>query len=451
MKYNPYQFQQYATDLVIRQNAVGLLLGLGMGKSVITLTAIDRLLFEQFDAGRVLVIAPLRVAQDTWAREAAKWDHLRHLRISKVLGSVADRQRALAAPADIWIINRENVEWLVETRRPWDFDTVVIDELSSFKSASAKRFRALRKVRPRIHRMIGLTGTPAPNGLMDLWAEMYLLDMGESLGKTVTGYRQRYFEPDRRNRDVVWSWKPQPGAEAAIYDRLNGLCVSMKAEDWIQMPERIDRVIPVVLAPEAKAAMLRLERDWLLPLKDTVIDAGSAAVVAGKLLQLAGGAVYDESGAYACVHSAKLDALEDILEAANGHPVLVYYGFRHEQARIAERFPGTRTLKTTADIEDWNAGKVPILLAHPASAGHGLNLQDGGSVIVWFSAPWSLELYSQANARLHRQGQQHTVIIHHLVAEGTIDEQVMKALTDKGLNQDRLIEAVKAWIGRYQS
>jgi SNF2 family DNA or RNA helicase len=452
MKYEPHGYQTYATQRILDNPAVGLFMSMGTGKTVVTLTAIERLMYEQFEVQRVLVIAPLRVAEHTWARETAKWDHLSHLRISKVLGSAAERTRAMAVDADVYVINRENVQWLVEEYGSrWPFDMVVIDELSSFKSGKAQRFKALRKVRPQVARIVGLTGTPAPNGLLDLWSQVYLLDQGERLGRTMTAYRNRYFEPDKRNRQQVWSWKPAPGTEAAIHAKLADLCISMTAKDWLELPERIDLTVSVVLDPSARAAYERMERDWLLPLADTVIDAGTAAVVGMKLLQLAGGAVYDESGAGLWVHDAKLDALEDILEAANGHPVLVYYGFRHEQSRIATRFPGTRTLKTTADIEDWNAGRVPIMLAHPASAGHGLNMQDGGSVIVWMGPTWNLENYLQANARLHRQGQQHSVIIHHLVAEGTIDEQVMKALTDKGLNQDRLIEAVKAQIGRYQS
>ena len=452
MKYEPHGYQTYATQRILDNQAVGLFMSMGTGKTVVTLTAIERLMYELIEVQRVLVIAPLRVAEHTWAREAAKWDHLSHLRISRVLGTAAERRRALAAEADVYVINRENVPWLVEEcGNRWPFDMVVIDELSSFKSSKALRFKALRKVRPQVARIVGLTGTPAPNGLLDLWSQVYLLDQGERLGRTLTAYRNRYFEPDKRNRQQVWSWKPAPGAEAAIHAKLSDLCISMTSEDWLQLPERIDLTVPVVLSPTARAAYERMERDWLLPLADTVIDAGTAAVVGMKLLQLAGGAVYDETGTSLWVHDAKLDALEDILEAANGHPVLVFYGFRHEQSRISARFPGTRTLKTTADIDDWNAGRVPIMLAHPASAGHGLNLQDGGSVIVWMGPTWNLENYLQANARLHRQGQQHSVIIHHLVAEGTIDEQVMQALTDKGLNQDRLIEAVKARIGRYQS
>ena len=452
MKYEPYGYQSYATDRIVSDCALGCFYPMGTGKSIIALTAIERLMYEQIEVQRVLVIAPLRVAEHTWAREAAKWDHLSHLRISRVLGSAAERRSALIVDADVYVINRENVPWLVEEcGSRWPFDMVVIDELSSFKSSKAQRFKALRKVRPQIGRIVGLTGTPAPNGLLDLWSQVYLLDQGERLGRTLTAYRDRYFVPDQRSRQQVWSWKPAPGAEEAIHAKISDLCISMTAADWLQLPERIDLTVPVVLDPAARAAYERMERDWLLPLADTVIDAGTAAVVGMKLLQLAGGAVYDEDGTSVRVHDAKLEALEDILEAANGHPVLVFYGFRHEESRIAARFPGTRTLKTTDDIEDWNAGKVPIMLAHPASAGHGLNLQDGGSVIVWMGPTWNLENYLQANARLHRQGQRHTVIVHHLIAEGTIDEQVMQALTDKGLGQDRLIEAVKARIGRYQA
>jgi SNF2 family DNA or RNA helicase len=456
VKYRPHGYQQYATRKIVTEPAVGLFLEMGLGKTVITLTAIDQLVNDMFEACHVLVIAPLRVAEDTWSREATKWDHLKHLRISKVLGSVAERQRALAAAADIYVINRENVEWLVaECGHAWPFDMVVIDELSSFKSPSAKRFKALRKVRPMMNRIVGLTGTPAPNGLLDLWSQVYLLDQGERLGKTVTGYRARYFEPDRRNAVQIWSWKPMPEAEAAIHAKLADLCVSMKAEDWLEMPERVDLVVPIVLDAKARAAYERMERDWLIRIADQVVDAATAAVVANKLLQLAGGVAYDDMGKAVRIHTAKLEALEEIIEAANGNPVLVYYAYRTQLPEISDWFFAhslvtPRELKTAKDIEDWNAGRIPVMLAHPASAGHGLNLQGGGSVIVWYGPTWSLELYQQANARLHRQGQKHSVIVHHLVAEGTIDEQVMQVLAEKGAGQDRLIEAVKARLAKYQ-
>jgi SNF2 family DNA or RNA helicase len=452
MKYEPYGYQSYATDRIVSDNALGCFYPMGAGKSVIALTAIERLMYELIEVQRVLVIAPLRVAEHTWVREASKWDHLSHLRISRVLGTAAERRRALAAESDVYVINRENVQWLVEEcGSRWPFDMVVIDELSSFKSSKAQRFKALRKVRPQVARIVGLTGTPAPNGLLDLWSQVYLLDQGERLGRTVTAYRNRYFEPDKRNFQQVWSWKLVPGAEAAIHAKISGLCISMKAEDWLELPERVDRDVTVELNDDAREVYLKMEREWLLDLGNDIIDAGSAVAVCMKLLQLANGAVYDGQGQVVQVHDDKLDVLEDLIEAANGNPVLVYYSFQHDLTRIRERIPGTRTLLKERDIDDWNAGKVPIMLAHPASAGHGLNLQDGGSVIIWFGPTWSLELYQQANARLYRQGQTRTVIVHHLIAEDTIDEQVMKVLTDKAARQDRLIEAVKARIGRHQS
>lgn len=451
MRFQPHKYQDYAIQRIFDTPAAGLFLEMGLGKTVITLTAIDDLLYNLFDAVKVLVIAPLRVAEDTWSRESHKWDHLQHLKISKVLGSRKQRENALATKADVYIINRENVEWLVSYYgNDWPFDTVVIDELSSFKSPSAKRFKALRRIRPLIKRIIGLTGTPAPNGLMDLWSQLYLLDQGERLGKTITGYRERYFTPGARNGYVVYDWKQKKEAEEAVFEKISDICVSMKSEDWIDMPEKIERVVPVVLSPDVKAKYKQLERDLLLPMKDADIVANTAAVLSNKLLQLANGAAYDENKGVQEIHSAKLDALEDILEAANGHPVLLFYSYKHDLERIQRKFPHCRTLRKGAegskDIADWNAGKISILAVHPASAGHGLNLQDGGSIIVWFGLTWSLELYQQANARLYRQGQKRSVIIHHLVAEGTIDDDVMDAIQNKAAGQDALMAAVKARI-----
>jgi len=447
VKYEPHPYQTYATNRILDQEAVALFLDMGMGKTVCTLTAVAELMYDRFEVTRVLVIAPLRVAEDTWSREATKWDHLQHLRIAKVLGSERQRLAALGADADIWIINRENVEWLVrQCGTKWPFDMVVVDELSSFKSSKARRFRALRKVRPLVKRSVGLTGTPAPNGLMDLWAQIYLLDQGERLGKTITGYRNRYFDPGKRNRTVIFDWVPKPGADEAIHEKLSDICVSMSAEDWLKMPERIDRVVPVQLSPTIRKKYDQMERDLLLPLAGGDIVADTAAVLTNKLLQMANGAVYDEHGQAQEIHGAKLDALEDVIEAANGKPVLVFYAYRHDLSRLQQRFSGARTLDTAADIGDWNAGRVPMLLAHPASTGHGLNLQAGGNIIVWFGLTWSLELYQQANARLHRQGQQRSVIVHHLVAEGTVDEEVMMALSSKAVGQEALLAAVKARI-----
>lgn len=451
MNYNPHPYQLYATAKIIEQPAVGLFLEMGLGKSVIALSAIADLMHDRLQVQRCLVIAPLRVAQDTWSRECQKWNHLRYLRIAKILGTREQRLAALRQNADIWVINRENVEWLVELLgRDWPFDMVVIDELSSFKSAKANRFRALRKVRPLIKRIVGLTGTPAPNGLMDLWPELYLLDRGERLGKTLTGFRQDYFDPGRRNRTTIFTWEPKPGAQDKIYSKISDICVSMSAADWLQLPDRIDQVIPVQLSAKAKAAYDKLERDSILQLGEGEIVALTAATLANKLLQAAGGAAYDCNGDPQVVHDCKLDRLEELVEAANGQPVLVYYAYQHELARIQARLGG-RKLVSEQDIADWNAGKIPLLLAHPASAGHGLNLQDGGHHIIWYGLNWSLELYQQANARLHRQGQRYPVMIHHLVAEGTIDEQVMKVLEGKAEDQNGLMEAVKARIEKVRT
>lgn len=447
MRYVPHEYQKHAIDKLLKCDSAGLFLDMGLGKTVISLTVVNELLYNYFDVSNVLVIAPLRVAQTTWPDEVRKWDHLQHLTISKILGSVKERRAALNTPADIHIINRENVAWLVEEcGKDWPFDMVVIDELSSFKSTKAKRFRALRRVRPRIKRIVGLTGTPAPNGLIDLWAQVYLLDQGERLGKTITGYRNRYFVPGRRNRHVIYEWDPKPEAEEAIYGKLDDICVSMKAEDWLEMPEKIDRVVPVQIPEKAREKYEQLERDLLLPYEGGDVTADNAAVLSGKLLQLANGAVYDEDGAVKEIHSAKLEALDDIIEAANGRPVLVFYAYRHDLARLQERLPEARILDTEKDIEDWNRGTMPVGLAHPASAGHGLNLQAGGNIIVWFGLTWSLELYQQAVARLYRQGQEKSVIVHHLVSENTIDEDVMKALESKDVTQEALLEAIKARI-----
>ncbi len=450
MIYNPHPYQEYATNKIINQEAAGLFLEMGLGKTVATLTAIEQLLYDQFESCKVLVIAPLRVAQTTWPAEVRKWDHLNHLKISLVLGTAKQRQAALQAWADIYIINRENVEWLVnEYGRDWPFDMVVIDELSSFKSSKARRFRALRKVRPMINRIVGLTGTPAPNGLIDLWPQVYLLDQGEHLGKTVTGYRDRYFEPGRRSRTVIFTWDPKPGAEEAIYKKLEDLCVSMSAEDWLDMPDKIDVEVKVQLPDPAREAYLQLERDLILPFIGGDITADTRAILSNKLLQMANGAVYDEDRKVWEIHEAKLEVLEDLVESANGQPILLFYAYKHDLARIQKRLPAARELQTEKDIEDWNSGKVPVMLAHPASAGHGLNLQDGGHIIIWFGLTWSLELYQQANARLHRQGQQQGVIVHHLIAEGTIDEDVMRALAGKDNTQAALMEAIKARIEKY--
>ncbi|WP_244871475.1 DEAD/DEAH box helicase, partial [Paenibacillus azoreducens] len=425
-----------------------------VSKTVTTLTAIDQLLNDYFDACKVLVIAPLRVAEDTWAREIEKWDHLHHLRISKVLGSAATRRKALKADADIYVINRENVEWLVgEYGSKWPFDTVVIDELSSFKNPQAKRFRALRRIRPMVKRVIGLTGTPAPNSLMDLWAPMYLIDQGERLGKTITGYRDKYFNPGARSGHIVYEWKAKKEAEERVYEAISDIAVSMKAEDWLELPERIDRTIPVSLSPKAQEQYKKLEKELLLPFLDADVVASTAAVLSNKLLQLASGAVYDEDKGVKLIHDAKLDALEDVIEAANGKPVMVFYNFKHSLSRIQERFPKARILRKgkdgNEDIRAWNNDEIPLLLLHPKSAGHGLNLQESSCrTVVWFDQIWSLEEDQQANARVHRQGVRHNIVVIRLVAEGTMDEDAVAALERKAAGQDALMEAVKARIER---
>lgn len=419
-----------------------------------TLTAVDQLLNDYFEADRVLVIAPLRVADDTWAREIHKWDHLGHLRISKVLGSVDQRRKALKAEADIWVINRENVEWLVgEYGSKWPFDTVVIDELSSFKNHQSKRFKALRRIRPMIKRLIGLTGTPAPNSLMDLWAPVYLLDQGERLGNTITSFRDRYFLPGERSGHVVYNWKQKKESENRIYEAISDIAVSMKAEDWLELPERIDRTVTVRLAGKAAELYKKLELELLIEYADADVVAQTAAVLSNKLLQMASGAVYDEDRGVKQIHDAKLDALEDVIEAANGKPVMVFYNFQHSLSRIQQRFPQAQILRKgkdgNEDIRAWNNDETPLLLLHPKSAGHGLNLQESSCrTVVWFDQIWSLEEDQQANARVHRQGVKHNIVVVRLVAEGTMDEDAVAALERKATGQDALMDAVKARIER---
>lgn len=448
MNYIPHKYQEYAEQLIIEKPAVLLAVEMGLGKTVTTLTAIQNLLYDRFEVQKVLVIAPLRVANVVWSDEVDKWTHLQGLQLSKILGSEKQRLAALDQPADIYLINKENVVWLVQHYGiKWPFDMVVIDESSSFKDPQAKRFRALRTVRPKVKRIVELTGTPSPNGYLDLWPQLYLLDRGERLEKTITGYRSRYFEPDKRNATTIFSWQPKSGAIEAIQQKISDIVVSMKAEDWLQMPERIDNIIRVRMDDRAKAEYRQLERDLLLPYAEGDVVAGSAAVLANKLLQMANGAVYDENKAVRTIHDEKLNALEELVDAANGNPLLVFYWYKHDLARIKGYFPSARELIGKEDIDAWNAGQVKLLLAHPASAGHGLNLQAGGNTIVWFGLTWSLELYEQANARLHRQGQERSVVVNHLITEGTMDEQVMQALARKDVGQKGLMEAVKARIG----
>lgn len=446
MKYNPHNYQRFAAEFILEHPVCCLMLDMGLGKTVVTLSALWDLALDYFDIGKVLVIAPKRVATDTWPRELSKWEHLTGLTASLVIGNREQREKALNCPAFLYVINRENVCWLVENHR-WDFDTVVIDELSSFKSNRTERFKAMKKVRPLVHRVIGLTGTPAPNSLLDLWPEMYLLDMGQRLGRFITGYRERFFTPDKRNREIVYSYKPREGAEDAIYSLISDICISMKAVDYLDMPERIDNRIEVEMSAKEKKIYDDFCRDMVVQIGDEELDAVNAGVLSGKLLQMANGAVYGDDRRVLPIHSRKLNALEDLVEAANGKPLLVAYWYKHDLARIRERFPEARCIDTSRDISDWNAGKVPLALIHPASAGHGLNLQEGGCTIVWYGLTWSLELYQQLNARLWRQGQKHTVVIHHIITKGTHDEDVMKALENKDMRQSNLIAAVRARIG----
>ena len=445
MKYIPHAYQQYAKDKLIEFPEVALFLDLGLGKTVTTLTAIDELMYDRFEVSRVLVIAPKRVAEDTWTTEAGKWDHLNHLKISRVLGSRKDREAALQEKADIYVINRENVVWLVEKfRKNWPFDMVVVDELSSFKSNQAKRFKALKQVRPLIRRFVGLTGTPAPNGLLDLWPQMYLIDRGKRLGKTISGYRNRYFYPEKSNGYVVYSYAPKPGAEDAIQRKLSDICVSMKAEDYLAMPELTVNDIAVKLSPAEMQLYRQLEREKLMEVQGEEITALTAASVYNKLLQLANGGIYTDTGDALEIHRKKLEALEEIVDTAAGQPVLVFYNYRHDYTRLAQSFPEARTLKNQQDIRDWNDGRIPILLAQPASMGHGLNLQAGGHIIVWYGLNWSLELYQQANARLYRQGQQKGVVVHRIIAKGTVDEDVIRRLESKDRTQEGLLQSLKA-------
>lgn len=446
MKYKPHNYQQFATDFILNQSICCLMLDMGLGKTVITLTALWQLTLDSFDVSRVLVIAPKRVAEDTWPKELAKWEHLTGLTSSLVLGSAAERKAALQKKAFLYIINRENVTWLVKNHY-WDFDMVVIDELSSFKSNKAERFKAMKKVRPMVTRIVGLTGTPAPNTLLDLWPQMYLMDMGQRLGRFIGGFRDRFFMPDKRNREIIYSYKPREGAEDAIYALISDICISMKAADYLDMPERIDNRIEVSMSPKERKLYDDFQKDMVLSIGDEELDAVNAAALSNKLLQMANGAVYGEDKKVIPIHDRKLDALEDLVEAANGKPLLVAYWYKHDLQRIKARFKNARCIDTAKDIDDWNAGKIPLALIHPASAGHGLNLQDGGCTIVWFGLTWSLELYQQLNARLWRQGQKHTVVIHHIVTKGTHDEDVMRALENKDTRQSALIEAVRARIG----
>lgn len=445
MNFSPHNYQSYAIDYIETHPVAAVLLDMGLGKTVISLTAIADLLFDSFEAHRVLVVAPLRVAHDTWPAEIEKWQHLNDLTYAVAVGTVKERKAALMAGADITIINRENLGWLIDSSGfPFDYDMVIIDELSSFKNHKSKRFQSLMKVRPKIKRIIGLTGTPSSNGLMDLWAEFKLLDFGERLGRFIAHYRNDYFIPDKRNGEIIYSYKPMPYAEEAIYRKISDITISMKSSDHLQMPELITSQYEVQLSEDEEKRYEELKADFILELPEGEITAANAASLTGKLSQLANGAIYDDEGNILEFHDRKLDALEDIIESANGKPLLVAYWFKHDLQRIKKRFD-VREIKTSKDIVDWNNGNIPVAVIHPASAGHGLNLQAGGSTLVWFGLTWSLELYQQTNARLWRQGQTSgTVVIEHIITKGTIDERILKALSLKEVTQNALIDAVKA-------
>lgn len=463
MIYKPYPYQDHATEHVLKYPQSGLFLDMGLGKTVIMLTSIVHLMFDLLEVQKVLVIAPKRVAENTWTTESNKWDHLRHLRISKVLGTERQRKEALKQKADIYVINRENVVWLIaHYGTAFPFDMLVIDELSSFKSAKSARFKALRQIRPKITRVAGLTGTPIPNGLLDLWPQMYLLDMGQRLGKTLTSYRDKYFKPGKRNGHVIYEYKLKTDGEEdllgngiyekEIYEKISDICISMKSEDYLTLPERIHRTIDIRFPAKIQQQYEEFEKKQILALEDLEeISAVNAAALTNKLLQFANGAVYNSEGDWHEVHKEKLEALEEIIEAANGQPVLVAYSYQHDRDRILKHLKAYKPqlLKDSESINRWNRREIPVMLAHPASAGHGLNLQAGGNIIVHFGNIWSLELNQQFDKRLHRQGQTQTVIIHRLVAKNTMDEDVVKVLENKAGGQEALLRAVKARVKKH--
>ena len=448
MNFTPYRHQQAGINWIIDHPACALFWGMGTGKTVTTLTAIDRLLFDRLEDGPVLVIAPKRVAENTWSKETAKWEHLRHLRVSLVTGTAKQRIAALNARADIYVINRENVVWLVDyLGRDWLFPIVVIDELSSFKSAGAKRWKALRKVRGRMSRIIGLTGTPRPNGIEDLWPETYLLDQGARLGRTLGAFRARYLAPEKMNGYIVYSYRPKEGAEREIYDQLSDICMSIRKEDVLSLPGQIYEDITLEIPAALRKQYKQFERDMVLECLDAdgEIVAGTQAALTNKLLQFANGAIYDTDGGVHELHTIKLEALEELIEEAGGDPVLVLYAYKHDADRIRQRIE-CRSLDKPEDIDAWNRGEIPVALAHPASIGHGLNLQDGGHIIIWFGLPWSLELYEQANERLNRPGQKNVCMVYHLILDKTHDARVLKSLKQKEVGQNAAIEALRLEI-----
>ena len=448
MKFTPHEYQKLAIEKIENENSVGLLLDMGLGKTSITLAAIKNLIYEEFEISKVLIIAPLQTALNTWVAERDKWDDFSDLRISLVLGSAKAREKALREEADIYVINRENVQWLCEyfdiNRLDWMWDMLVVDELSSFKSAQSKRFKALRKKLPWFKKVVGLTGTPASNGYMDLWAEMYVLDRGERLGKHITAYRNLFFYPAWGSGHIVYKWELRGGAKQVIDKKLSDMCVSMQAVDYLELPERIDIEFYVEMTDKERAIYDKFAREHVLPDEDIV--GANAAAVQNKLLQLANGFAYDEAKTTHRFHSHKIEALKELVESANGAPVLVYYSFVADKELILEAFPEAKELKSKSDVADWNAGNIPMLVCHPASAGHGLNLQEGGDIILWYGLPWSLELYQQANARLHRQGQRKPVYVYHILTKGTHDEDVLEALKNKNTTQESLLKALRARI-----
>lgn len=450
MKYQPHEYQRYAVEYIKSHPIAAVFLSMGLGKTSITLTAVSDLLFEEFAIRKVLIVAPLRVAKTTWGEEIEKWDHLKKLTRSVAVGTEAERREALRRKADIYIINRENVPWLVEKSGiPFDFDMLVIDELSSFKSWRSKRFSALMKVRPLVKRIVGLTGTPSSNGLMDLFAEFKVLDMGERLGRFIGQYRNEYFLPDKRNGMMIYSYKPREDAEERIYSKISDITISMKADGYLKMPELVSTEVAVSLSEKERKLYDKLKKELVLELSDSEVTAANAASLTGKLVQMANGAVYSDDASVMEIHQRKLDALEDIIEAANGNSVLVAYWYKHDLERIRKRFPNAEPISTEDSIRRWNRGEILVGLIHPAAAGHGLNLQAGGNHLVWFGLTWSLELYQQTNARLYRQGQQAgTVVLQHIVTKGTIDGEILKALERKDTSQEALIEAVKAEVGK---
>ena len=447
MRYVAHNYQNYAKNFILAHKVSALFLDCGLGKTITTLTAINELVYDSFEISKVLIIAPLRVAQSTWKEEIEKWDHLNLLRYSVAVGDEKERLKALKQNSDIYIINRENVDWLVtKSGIDFNFDMLIIDELSSFKSYTSKRFKSLLKIRPYFERVVGLTGTPSSNGLMDLWAEFRILDLGERLGRYITHYRNEYFLPDKRNGVVIFSYKPQPNAEERIYRRLADMTISMKSTEYLKMPELILNELEINLDEEDQTKYKKFKKEMVMTIQEKEIDAINAASLSNKLIQLANGSIYDEDKKFYEVHNKKLDKLEEIIESANGKPVLVAYWFKADKERIEKRFK-VREIKTADDIKQWNMGMINLALIHPESTGHGLNLQSGGSTLVWFSLTWSLELYQQTNARLYRQGQKDTVVIHHLITKNTIDEDIMKSLKRKDKTQEALMRAVKARIG----